>query len=256
MIESTIARGSVELKDREAAPALSTEESPAPPWRAMVERRAKRSSRPALDREAIVRAALGIIDTDGVDALSLRRLATSLGVTPMSLYWHVADKAELLELVGNAVLDEVVLPDPVGGWQEQLRGVHLAMFDAFLRHPNTTDILAGRARFGASGLAAFERILAILLGVGLTPARVFDAYQSLYLFTLGFMATANRSPEFLDAQRDGALYMQTLPAERYPSIRSVAPVIGQRPPRDRLEIGVDVVIDGIAARLGPAGAAA
>ena len=173
----------------------------------------------------------------------------------MSLYWHVADKAELLELVGHAVLAEVVLPRPVGGWKQQLRDVHLAMFEAFLRHPNTTEILAGRARFGTGGLAAFERILAILLGAGFTPEAAFDAYQSLYLFTLGFMATANRRPEFLDVQRQGAAYMETLSAEQYPAIRAVVPVIGRRPPWERLEIGLDVAIDGIAVRLGPGGVA-
>jgi AcrR family transcriptional regulator len=222
---------------------------PAPPWRTTVQRRARRGAGPALDRERIVAAALRIVDAEGVVALSLRRLADELDVTPMSLYWHVADKAELLELVGQAVLDEIVLPDRVGGWKEQLRDVHRAMLASFLRHRNTTDAVAGRARFGAAGLAAFERIVAILLDAGFTPEAAFDAYQSLYLFTLGFMATSTRSPEFVESQRQGAEYMASLPIERFPSIREVAPVIGRRSLEERFEIGLDVVIDGIDARL-------
>jgi hypothetical protein len=112
-------------------------------------------------------------------------------------------------------------------------------------------VLAGRARYGPAGLAAFERILAILLDAGLSPEAAFDAYQSLYLFTLGFLATSSRTPAFIAAQRQGAGYMRTLPEARFPSIRAVTPVIGLRPLGEQLEIGLDVVIAGIAARLGP-----
>jgi AcrR family transcriptional regulator len=198
-----------------------------------------------------VRAALEIIDTGGVAALTFRRLADDLDVTPMSIYWHVADKTELLELVGHAVLAEITIPERRGTWREELMDVHRAMFAGFLRHPQTTDILVGRARFGAGGLGLFERILSILLDAGLTPEAAFDAYQSTYLFTLGFMATANRTPEFLEVQRAGLDYMRELPVERFPSIRAVAPVIGRRDLEAQFEIGMGVVIEGIAGFLGP-----
>jgi len=228
---------------------------PVPPWRTPVQHRARRGPRLQLDRERIVAAALRIVDAEGVAALSLRRLADDLGVTPMSLYWHVTDKAELLELVGQAVLAEIELPGRTGGWKEQLRDVHRAMLTTFLRHRNSTEILAGRARFGAGGLAAFERILEILLEAGFTAEAAFDAYQSLYLFTLGFMTTANRTPEFVAIQRQGAAYMLSLPIERFPSIRAVTPVIGRRSLEEQSEIGLDVVIEGVAARLGGAATA-
>ena len=221
---------------------------PTPPWRADVRRRARRGPGPQLDRERIVVAALRIVDEDGIDALSLRRLAEDLHVTPMSLYWHVADKAELLELVGHAVLAEIELPERTGDWMDQLREVHRAMLVAFLRHPNTTDLLVGRARFGPGGLATFERILEILLDAGFTPEGAFDAYQSLYLFTLGFMATSTRSPAFVAVQRQGAAYMGSLPVERFPAIRAVTPVIGRRSLDEQFEIGLDTVIGGLAAR--------
>jgi AcrR family transcriptional regulator len=224
---------------------------PLPPWRTEVHRRPKRGPVPQLDRERIVSRALEIVDGEGVPALSLRRLADDLGVTPMALYWHVADKAELLELVGHRVLAEIVLPERAGTWTDQLRDIHRAMFTSFLRHRNTAEVLAGRARFGPAGLAAFERILAILLDVGFSPEAAFDAYQSLYLFTLGFLTTSTRTPEFIAAQRQGAGYMLTLPEARFPSIRAVTPVIGRRLLEEQLEIGLDVVIEGIAARLGP-----
>lgn len=225
---------------------------PTPPWAGPQARRPKRAARPPLDREQIVRAALRIVDAEGVEALSLRRLADALGVTPMSIYWHVRDKAELLELVGHTVLAEIEIPLARGDWREQLRDVHRSMFLGLLRHPNTVDVLIGRARYGAGGLALFERILTILLGAGFSPESAFDAYLSLYLFTLGSMANASRTPEFREVQRQGVLYMLSLPVDRFPSIRAVAPVIGHRSPDAQFEIGLDVQIEGIAAHLAAA----
>jgi AcrR family transcriptional regulator len=222
---------------------------PAPPWAGQGGRRRTARRRAVLDRALIVSEALRIVDAGGVEALSFRRLADALDVTPMALYWHVADKAELLELVGQAVLAEIEVPEPAGEWRDQLRDIHRAMLTGFLRHANTTEILAGRARFGQAGLSLFERILAIHLERGFSPEAAFDAYQSLYLFTLGFMATANRSPEFRDVQHQGLVYMSTLPLERFPAIRAVAPVIGRRPLEAQFDIALDVVIEGIAVRL-------
>ena len=233
----------------EAPPGGAVPDLPVPPWRAGAPARTRKGARPALDRERIVTAALAIVDREGVPALSLRRLADDLGVTPMSIYWHVADKAELLELVGHAVLAEAEIPPRAGTWQDQLRDIHRAMIAMFYRHPNAGQLVIGRARYGPGGLALFERILAILLDTGFEPQAAFDAYQSLYLFTLGFMATSTRSAAFVEAQRQGAAYMLTLPEDRFPSVRAVAPVIGRRPPEEQFELALDVVIEGIAARL-------
>jgi AcrR family transcriptional regulator len=189
------------------------------------------------------------VDREGLDGFSVRRLADGLGVTPMALYWHVADRAELLELVGHAVLAEVTVPPRVGDWRAQLRDVHRALLAAILRHPNTAEILIGRARYGPAGIALFEAILEILLDAGFDPAAAFDAYQSLYLFCLGFTATASRSPAFVAGQREGLAYLRTLPDDRFAAIRAVAPQIGRRSLDEQLELGLDIVIEGIAARL-------
>jgi len=242
-----LARGQM-TKMAEPSETGSDESLPPPPWAEPRKRRA-RAARPPLDRARIVAAGLRIVDEGGVEALSVRRLADALGVSPMSIYWHVADKAELLRLIGEAVLDEVEIPQPRGDWREQLRDIHRSMLGTVLQHPNTVDIVIGRARFGAAGLTLFERILSVLLQAGFSPEAAFDAYQSLYLFTLGFSAVSGRSAEFREGQRQGALYMRSLPEDRFPSIRTVTPVIGGRSPEEQLEIGLDVVIDGIASRL-------
>ena len=222
---------------------------PAPPWSSTRPRRRTRAARPPLDRRQIATAGLRIVDEEGADALSLRRLAEELGVAPMSIYWHVKDKAELLEVIGHQVFAEIEIPIARGDWRDQLRDVHRAMLAGVLRHPNTTDILIGRARYGPGGLALFERILSILLEAGFSPESAFDAYTSLYLFTLGFTATAGRSPAFREIQGQGVLYMGTLPEDLFPSIRTAVPVIGRRSLDEQFELALDVVIEGIGARL-------
>jgi TetR/AcrR family transcriptional regulator, tetracycline repressor protein len=227
------------------------DELPLPPWRTAPRASARSGVRPSLDRARIVAAALAIVDAEGVPGLSLRRLADDLGVTPMSLYWHVADKAELLELLGNAILAEIELPPRAGPWTQQLRDVHRVMFAVLLRHQNAADVVAGRARFEPAGLVVFERILEILLDAGLDEVAAFDAYLALYQFFLGFVTTTSREPAFVEGQQQGWAYMLTLPEDRFPGIRAVTPVIGRRPPDEVLEQGLDIVIAGIEARLAP-----
>ncbi|HYM83841.1 MAG TPA: TetR/AcrR family transcriptional regulator C-terminal domain-containing protein [Candidatus Dormibacteraeota bacterium] len=224
---------------------------PQPPWVVQRSRRRRPVDRKPLDRGRIVDAALRIVDADGVTGLSVRRLADELGVSPMSLYWHVRDKDEVLELVGQAVLGAIEVPAARGDWRDQVRDIHRAMYRGFIAHPNTGDLLIGRARYSAAGIGLFERILATLLDAGFSPEAAFAAYQSLYWFTLGAMATASRSPEFIQTQLEGLRYLASLPPERFPAIRAITPEIGQRSLEQQFEIGLDIQIEGIAARLAP-----
>lgn len=224
---------------------------PVPPWAAVPARRTRRADRPPLDRDQIVSAALRVVDAEGSASLSLRRLAGELAVAPMSLYWHVRDKAQLLDLVGEAVLESIEVPSRTGDWQDDLRAVHRAMRIALDRHPNTADLMIGRARYGAAGLTLFEHILRILLDAGFTADSAFAAYDSLYLFTLGYAATASRTTSFVAIQLEGLAYLRSLPATRFPAIHAVAPAIGRRSADARFETGLDVVLEGIARRLGP-----
>ena len=228
----------------------AADDLPPLPWRLAPTHRRSRASRTALDRERIVDAALRIVDADGVDALSLRRLATDLDVTPMAIYWYVADKSELMDRVGERVLDSIEVPPPRGDWQTQLRDVHIAMLRPLLEHPNAVELMVGRARYGRAGIALFEWILSILSGgAGLTPEQAFDAYQSLYQFQLGFTAMARRSPEFRAAQAQGVGYLRALDPSAFPSIAAVAPVIGRRSLEEQYVLGIEVVIAGIEASM-------
>src|SRR5262245_11121476 len=111
-------------------PNAATERLPEPPWR-----EARETPRTPLTRQAIVEAALRVLDREGMDALSMRKVGEELGTGAASLYWHVRNKDELLQLVFEAVSEETTLPRPdPARWQEQLRDVAREMRRSMNRH--------------------------------------------------------------------------------------------------------------------------
>src|SRR3954463_13122597 len=110
------------------------EELPPPPWQ-RVPRRGTRRRRDPLTSEMIVAAALRILDAEGLDGLSMRRVGEELNTGAASLYWHVGSKDGLLDLVFDDVIGEQEVPDPdPKRWQEQLKEVARTMREAILRH--------------------------------------------------------------------------------------------------------------------------
>jgi AcrR family transcriptional regulator len=100
-------------------------EIPPPPWQRLPERAARRRRDP-ISRDAIVAAAIRLLDADGLDALSMRRIADELGTGAASLYWHVGSKDGLLDLIFDEIIGEGLesFPDaPSGDWREQLKDV-------------------------------------------------------------------------------------------------------------------------------------
>src|SRR3954447_6031346 len=113
-----------------------------------------------LSRDRIVRVAIGLADADGLDAVSLRKVATALDVGPMRLYGYIASKEELLDLMVNAVHAEI---RPSGdGWREMLRSHAEATRHAAHEHEWLADLLGGRPQLGPQALAAGETVLAAL----------------------------------------------------------------------------------------------
>ena len=223
---------------------------PAPPW--MDRRTVRRVRKPMaspLSREAIVGAALALVDDEGLEALTVRRLADRLGVTMMALYWHVRDKAQLLDLVGEAVLGEIALPPPTGKWNADIRVLFHEARDGLRRHPNAAVLAFGRARYGPSGLAMFEGILGILAGAGFNDGDVGLAYMALYTFLRGNWSSEASARSDGDALAEFRDYLAALPADRFARTIEFGPALSRRNPDDFFEFGLDVLIAGLEARL-------
>jgi AcrR family transcriptional regulator len=225
---------------------------PEPPWRAA---RRERPARAPLTQEAIVDAALRVVDRDGTDGLSMRRVAEELGTGPASLYWHVASKDELINLLVDRVASEVELtpPDPAR-WQEQLKDWMIQARRVFQRHPGVAALTLGRIPVGPNLVRWTEWLLALLRGAGI-PDRI-AAYAGdlggLYLGASAYEESlALPSPTGEDLRPDEILamfrgYYESLPADQFPNIHATLGELFSGGPDERFELGLDVLIRGLA----------
>jgi AcrR family transcriptional regulator len=220
----------------------------------------------ALSRDEIVRAAIKVADAEGPDAISMRRIARELNAGTMSLYWHVASKEELLDLMIDSVQGEQLTPEPSGDWRADLGALTRGARAALHRHPWMVDFIGSRPR-SARRRQSIERALASLDGLGLDKATVFTIVQTVSTYALGTVlreaqeVNAERYLEqhfkgLTDEERDAMLgdFINRIRAsERYPHMAAVieAGIDPDAPETrdERFEFGLDCLLDGIEARL-------
>ena len=140
-----------------------------------------------LARDRIVAAAMSIIDAEGLDALSMRRLGAELGVNPMAAYYHVPNKAALYDLVLEAVMAGVDMSgiDQSASHAEQLKQAARAYRAAILAHPRAIPVLAARSVRTAAALRPVEPFLGILFAAGLTADEALAAVDAVAQYILG-----------------------------------------------------------------------
>lgn len=145
------------------------------------------ADRRPLDRPSVLRAAIAVIDQDGPGACTMRAVAARLGVEPMSLYWHVANKDDLLDGVVVTFLEGVATPAAgAGDWRDRVRAFAASFRGLVLDHPNVALLVAQRP---ATGYVAAKRAAAVLLRdlerAGFAPARAIDVARMVARFVLG-----------------------------------------------------------------------
>ena len=225
---------------------------PEPPWRAAPR---QRPARAPLTREAVVDAALRVLDRDGAEGLSMRRVAEELGTGPASLYWHVASKDELINLLVDRVVGEIELPPPdPARWQEQLREFGRGAREVFRRHPGVGGFTLGRIPVGPNLVRITEWSLTVLRGAGI-PDRVaafcgdlFGLYlgASAYEEALGLQSPTGEElpPHEIVGMIRG--YFASLPPDRFPNVHAVLDEMFSGGPDERFELGLDVILRGLA----------
>ena len=191
-----------------------------------------------VDRRAIADASLRILDEDGLDALTMRAVASAVGVEAASLYAHVTGKADLTDAVLDVVLDGVALPEPTGDRRADLVAGFAAYRRALLAHPVVVPLVAQRTSMSPSQVRLVERSLELLEAAGLSTRAAVDTHVTLLGFTLGFVIQeAGRS-----ASAPGALL------EASPRLRRALATLREREVDDRFEVGIGLILDG--ARVG------
>jgi AcrR family transcriptional regulator len=204
-----------------------------------------------LSRAAIVERALTVMDTEGSDAITIRRIAQEFGVTPMALYWHVANKDELLAAMGDALLAGVTPPPATGPWHVQLRGVVDNLIANLSRHPAAAELVFPRILVTEPGLELTEFTLTLLEDAGFSPQQAADLAR-MGLQTAMMLVTQLPGAESQAAQeeRDALLaekraHIDRLPADRYPHIRGAAePLTNCDDVPAYYSFGVDLYIEG------------
>jgi AcrR family transcriptional regulator len=161
-----------------------------------------RGPKPGLSVQRIVQAAIEVADAEGLAALSMRRVATELGVGTMSLYTYVPGKAELLDVMLDTALGEVARPDGVdGGWREKLGAYARGQWAHYHRHPWVLQVSGARSLLGPNETAMFESALQAVSGVGLDAREMIQVVALVGEYVRG---AAQRAVEAAQAaQRTG-----------------------------------------------------
>ncbi|MFF5083064.1 TetR/AcrR family transcriptional regulator C-terminal domain-containing protein [Actinoplanes sp. NPDC000266] len=151
-------------------------------------RRAGTSTRSTarLSKEGIVAAAVELADRDGLDGLSMRRLAQHLGVDAMSIYYHLRDKDTLLAAMADAVVASIAISEAGGPWTDRLRALIMQARGTMLKHPWAVRIIESRAEPTPAVLLHIERVLAIMRGGGCSVDLGHHAIHLLGSRILGF----------------------------------------------------------------------
>jgi AcrR family transcriptional regulator len=233
-----------------AKPTRSAEDIPAPPWQRRSAPARGAARRPPITREAIVDAALALIDRDGVEALSMRRVADELGTGPASLYWHVGNKEELLDLVFDRVIGELDVPEPdPARWREQTKDFARQMRVVLLRHRDLVRISLGRFPMGPNGLALTEGLLGVMRASGLPDRTILPSAWLLTMVVNGFALEDVGAAGEGDADAEAiSAYFASLPADRFPNLTEVADDFFAGSMDDRFGLLLDLFMDGLEAR--------
>lgn len=204
--------------------------------------------RPLLTREQIAATALELLDRDGLDALSMRRLADTLGVGTMTLYGYFRSKSELLDAVMDSAAGDAGPPELAGPWRERARGIARAMRSGLERHPSLVQLRLRRPLVRPSQFAFTEAAMRALVDAGLDRAAAARAFRVIFTYTFGFVAFSPGSAE--DEQgREIRAALSALPPGEYPLLSSMVDEAMSAVSGDaQFEFGLDLVLDGIEAR--------
>src|SRR5579863_729833 len=210
-----------------------------------------------ITREVVLAAALDIVDRDGADALSMRRLAHALGRDPMILYRHAANKAAVLDGVAETVLAQLNVDSADPDWQAQLRAIARNYRELALTHPRVVPLLVTRplatplALRPPGTLRPLEDILALLTRAGFSGADALHIYRALFGFLHGHVL--NELQELVDNPDESddllRLGLHRLPITQFPLLRSLASALACYDGAAELERGLDILLAGLTTTL-------
>lgn len=220
-------------------------------------RRPASGRRGALDRERVVRTALAVVDAEGLDALTMRRLGAELGCDPMAVYRHTPNRDAVLDGIAELVVEQLATPAGSGDWQQDLRASAHAFRALALAHPHVAPLVITRPLSTPIGLRPLgtlrplERTLALLEDAGFAPEDALHVYRAVTSFVAGHVLTELQElvvdPEETDELLRLGLYR--LPPGEFPRTRALAGALAHYDGGTELDQGLDVLLSGLRAQL-------
>ena len=212
------------------------------------------AARLPLNRQRVLQAALRLVDQEGLESLSMRRLGQELGVGATALYNHVADKAAMLDGLVETVLGEVLLPpgDDAADWMAAIRSICRSLRQVAHHHPKLVPLIASRPFNSPGALRPVEVMFQVLCRAGFEEKLVVEAQRALSGFVLGYVqmelgGAIFRPPEMRTDNHP--IDIRRLPEAEFPRIRGFAPHLVHYYSDDAFERGLDVIFAGLRAAL-------
>jgi TetR/AcrR family tetracycline transcriptional repressor len=218
------------------------------------------TDRARLSQAAVVERALALGDAEGLEGLTIRRLAQELGVTPMALYWHFRGKEELLAGLAERIWSEIDTDiDPGADWPQQLRGLLESLVRVLRSHPCASQLLLAGEKDSESALKATEVTLEVLRRGGFDAPRAREvAGNALWTGLTLVMSEPGFAPGLAAAERAEKIrsawaHQAVLPPDRYPCLVAGASVAATYDPEFHYRFGIDLFIAGVQAVAGSPG---
>lgn len=214
-------------------------------------------TRPRLSRNRVLDTAVALADRAGIDAVTMRNLASELGVEAMSLYYHVANKDELLDGMVELVMEEINRavagpPDSQSDWKTKLRDRILASRRVMLAHPWAPNLFESRATMTPPVIAYFDATLGLLLEGGFSYDLAHHGLHALGSRALGF--TQELFQPGSDEAEEASAEMLAMMADQFPHLTGMVAAVAHDEPGDTLgwcddqsefEFGLDLILDGL-----------
>ncbi|MET9957550.1 TetR/AcrR family transcriptional regulator [Streptomyces sp. NPDC006326] len=209
-----------------------------------------------LSRDKVLAAAVGVADTGGIAALTIRSLAQELGVKPMSVYHHVPNKEAIIDGIVDVVFGEIDLPPADADWRTALRHRARSARSVLRRHPWATAVMESRAHPGPATLRHHDAVIATLRRGGFPFALAAHAYSLLDSYVYGFALTEAALPfDPQDAGGAAAEFLAAFPADGYPHLAEFTREHVLAPGYDHgaeFDYGLELILDGLERRLAAA----
>jgi AcrR family transcriptional regulator len=203
-----------------------------------------------LNKELILSAGLQLLDAEGLEALSMRRISDELGVTPMALYRHVGTKEEIVDGLADLALNPLdTEPAQDAEWHEQIREIFASVHDSFIEHPGLVEILLRRPVTANRAVRAIERLLRILCSAGFDGREAVGAIAALASFTFGFTLQQRTHARSAAEQANRLRTLRQLPREEFPHTIELAEDFANWSTDEQFTNGLALLIDGLRTQL-------